>query len=400
MSNRIAKRVEDCIDSMTLKLSARAKAFKDAGERVISFGTGEPDFTTPDYICEGGKAAIDQRHTKYDAVAGVAALRKAIADKFRADNGLDYSADEIIVCSGAKTCLSVALQTLLNPGDEVIIPKPYWVSYTEMVKLAGGVPVLVDTKPENQFKMTARELEAAITPKTRVLMLNTPVNPTGVIYSREDLGAIAQVVVKNDIIVLSDEIYEEFVYDGNKTVSIAALGDDIKNNTIVINGFSKTFAMTGWRLGYAAGPRDIIDAMKKVQGHNISHPCTIAQYAGLTALLEKGEAVAQMIAVFDERRRAMMARLDKLADLSYIYPASTFYIFVDISAIIKDNRNDIASGYDFSEGLLEEYKVVTVPGEAFGVKNHLRFCFTTSVEDIQEGFDRIEAFLAKINQKA
>ena len=393
MKNRIADRVNHCIDSMTLKLSARAKAFKDAGENVISFGTGEPDFTTPDYICEGGKAAIDARHTKYDAVAGVAALRAAIADKFAQDNGLSYSPEEIIVCSGAKTYLSVALQTLLNPGDEVIIPKPYWVSYTEMVKLAGGVPVIVDTRPENQFKMTARELQAAITPKTRVLMLNSPVNPTGVIYGPEDLKAIAEVAVAADLVVLSDEIYEAFVYDGNKTVSIAALGEAIKNNTLVINGFSKTFAMTGWRLGYAAGPKDIIDAMKKVQGHNISHPCTIAQYAGLTALRDKGAAVAEMIAVFDERRRAMMARLDKIAVLDYIYPASTFYIFVDISAVIKDNKNDIASGYDFSERLLEDYKVVTIPGEAFGVENHIRLCFTTAVADIEAGFDRIEAFL-------
>ena len=282
----------------------------------MSFGTGEPDFTTPEYICDGAKAAIDAGHTKYDAVTGVAALRNAIAKKLREDNGLSYGMDEIIVNSGAKSSLSVALQTILNPGDEVIIPKPYWVSYTEMVKLAGGVPVVVDTDPENAFKMTAEQMKAAITDKTKAMMLNTPVNPTGVLYSREELQALADVAVAADILVIADEIYEEFVYDGNKMVSIASLGEAIKNNTILVNGFSKTYAMTGWRLGYAAAPADIIAGMKRIQGHTISHPSTITQYAGITALEEKGEVVNEIIRIFDERRRGMMARLDKISQLS------------------------------------------------------------------------------------
>ena len=378
MRARVAEKVENCIDSLTLSLSEKAKAFREAGESVVSFGTGEPDFTTPEYICDGAKAAIDAGHTKYDAVTGVAALRNAIAKKLREDNGLSYGMDEIIVNSGAKSSLSVALQTILNPGDEVIIPKPYWVSYTEMVKLAGGVPVVVDTDPENAFKMTAEQMKAAITDKTKAMMLNTPVNPTGVLYSREELQALADVAVAADILVIADEIYEEFVYDGNKMVSIASLGEAIKNNTILVNGFSKTYAMTGWRLGYAAAPADIIAGMKRIQGHTISHPSTITQYAGITALEEKGEVVNEIIRIFDERRRAMMARLDKISQLSYIYPQSTFYIFVDISQVIE----------------LNEQKVVTIPGEAFGVTEHIRLSFATSMEEIEEGFNRIEAFLA------
>lgn len=394
MRARVAEKVENCIDSLTLSLSEKAKAFREAGESVVSFGTGEPDFTTPEYICDGAKAAIDAGHTKYDAVTGVAALRSVIAKKLKEDNGLSYGMDEIIVNSGAKSSLSVALQTILNPGDEVIIPKPYWVSYTEMVKLAGGVPVVVDTDPENAFKMTAEQMKAAITDKTRAMMLNTPVNPTGVLYSREELQALADVAVEADILVIADEIYEEFVYDGHKTVSIASLGEAIKNNTILVNGFSKTYAMTGWRLGYAAAPADIIAGMKRIQGHTISHPSTITQYAGITALEEKGEVVDEIIRIFDERRKAMMARLDKIPRLSYIYPQSTFYIFVDISRVIEDNRYGIASGYDFSQRLLNEQKVVTIPGEAFGVKEYIRLSFATSMEDIEDGFNRIEAFLA------
>ncbi|SDP81073.1 aspartate aminotransferase [Eubacterium maltosivorans] len=394
MRTRVSEKVENCIDSLTLSLSEKAKAFREAGEAVVSFGTGEPDFTTPAYICDGAKAAIDAGHTKYDAVTGVAALRSVIARKLKEDNGLSYGMDEIIVNSGAKSSLSVALQTILNPGDEVIIPKPYWVSYTEMVKLAGGVPVVVDTDPENAFKMTAEQMKAAITDKTKAMMLNTPVNPTGVLYSREELQALAAVAVEADILVISDEIYEEFVYDGNKTVSIASLGEAIKNNTILVNGFSKTYAMTGWRLGYAAAPADIIAGMKRIQGHTISHPSTITQYAGITALEEKGEVVDEIIRIFDERRKTMMARLDKIPQLSYIYPQSTFYIFVDISRVIEDNRYGIASGYEFSQRLLNEQKVVTIPGEAFGVTEHIRLSFATSMEEIEEGFNRIEAFLA------
>lgn len=395
MKNRISDKVLHCVDSMTLSLSEKVAAYKKAGEKVVSFGTGEPDFITPEYIREGGKAAIDAGYTKYDAVAGVLALRQAIAKKLEKKNHLIYEPDEVIVTSGAKSALSVALQTILNQGDEVVIPVPYWVSYTEMVKLAGGVPVLVKTLPENQFKMQATDFEAAITEKTKVLMLNTPVNPTGVFYSKEELSTIAEVAVRHNILVISDEIYEEFVYDGKKVTSIATLGDAIKQNTIVINGFSKTYAMTGWRLGYAAAPKDIIDGMKRIQGHTLSHPCTIAQYAGLTALDGGEEVVTQIIKTFDKRRHVMMERLDRIPGLGYIYPESTFYVFVDLSRLLENPKLNIQTAYEFSEKLLTEEKVVTIPGEAFGVERHIRLSFATSEEAIEEGFDRIEKFLKK-----
>lgn len=390
---KLSQKLETCIPSLTLKLAEQAAAFTAAGESVVRFGTGESDFITPDYICAGAKAAIDAGHTKYDAVAGVYALRQAIAEKLRVENGLEYTPDDIIVGSGAKVSLSVGLQAMLDPGDEVIIPRPYWVSYTEMVKLAGGVPVVVDTDPGADFKMTTEQLKAAMTDKTTALMLNTPLNPTGVFYTEGELAELAKVIVEADIWVISDEIYEAFVYDDAKVVSIASLGEAIKAHTLVVNGFSKTFAMTGWRLGYAAGPRTLIEGMKKIQGHLISHPSTITQYAGITALTEKGDKVSEIVAVFDVRRRAMMARMNAIPEFRYIYPLSTFYIFVDISAIIGDNKYKIASAYDFAAQLLEKEKVVTIPGEAFGVENYIRFSFATSLEEIQEGFDRIEHFL-------
>lgn len=395
MKNRISDKVTNCVASMTLSLSEKAAAYKKAGESVISFGTGEPDFTTPAYICEGGKAAIDAGYTKYDAVAGVLELRQAIARKLERDNGLHYTVDEIIVNSGAKSSLFVALQTILNPGDEVVMPIPYWVSYTEMVKLAGGVPVLVPTRPEDQFKMQPAALEAAITDRTRVLMLNTPVNPTGVFYQKDELQAIADVCLRHDLLIIADEIYEAFLYDDNQIVSIATLSEAVKQNTLVVNGFSKTFAMTGWRLGYAAGPKDLIDGMKRIQGHTISHPSTIAQHAGITALNDQGDTVAKIIQTFDARRKRMCARLDKIDGLRYIYPQSTFYIFVDVSGITHDPACGIDSAFAFSEKLLTEEKVVTIPGEAFGVADYIRLSFATSIEAIEEGFDRIEKFLNK-----
>jgi len=391
---RLSDKIYNCTDSLTLSMAEKASAYEAAGESVIRFGTGEPDFTTPAYICDGAKAAIDAGYTKYDAVAGVLALRQAIAKKLKAENGLEYSVGEIIVNSGAKSSLSVALQTLLNPGDEVIMPRPYWVSYTEMVKLAGGVPVIVDTQPENGFKMTAEELEAAITDQTKVVMLNTPVNPTGQFYTEQELRPLAQVIVANDLIVISDEIYEAFIYDGHHTVSIASLGEDIKAHTVVVNGFSKTFAMTGWRLGYAAGPKDIIDGMKKIQGHTISHPSTITQHAGVTALLEQGDRIEGTIRIFDERRHAMMERLDRIPVFDYLYPASTFYIFVDVRKVLADPDYGVKSAYELSERLLLEQKVVTIPGEAFGVDGFIRFAYTTDIPSIEEGFNRIEAFLS------
>lgn len=392
---RCSEKIDHCTDSLTLSLAEKAAGYTAAGESVIRFGTGEPDFQTPKYICDGAKAAIDAGYTKYDAVAGVYALRQAICNKLKKENGLSYTPDEIIVGSGAKSSLSVTLQALLDPGDEVIMPRPYWVSYTEMVKLAGGRPVIVDTRPDNHFKMTAAELQTAVTSNSKVVMLNTPVNPTGQFYTQKELQALATVIVKENLIVISDEIYEAFMYDGNHAVSIAALGDAIKAHTVVVNGFSKTFAMTGWRLGYAAAPQWIIDGMKKIQGHTISHPSTITQHAGVTALKEQGETIRPMIAMYDGRRRTMMKRLDAIPELKYLYPAGTFYIFVDVRDILADPDYGVKSAYDLSMQMLESKKVVTIPGEAFGVEGFLRFAYTVNEKVIEEGFDRIEAFLSE-----
>lgn len=395
MKSMVSDKVKSCQDSLTLRLAEKARAFKDAGKSVISFGTGEPDFTTPDYICNGAKKAIEAGYTKYDAVAGVYDLRKAISKKLREDNGLEYPPENIIVNSGAKSSISVALQTILNPGDEVIVPKPYWVSYTAMIRLAGGVPVIAETQPENKFKITPEELIYAITPKTKAIILNTPVNPTGVIYSLEELLALSEVLVRNKILVISDEIYEEFIYDDRKHISIASLNSKIKDQTILVNGFSKTYAMTGWRLGYAAANSEIIAGMKRVQGHIISHPSTISQHAGITALEEKNDTIDKIISVFDERRHAMMEHLDTIPGLEYIYPESTFYIFVDISAILKNRKNVINpdTSFGFCEKLLEQAKVVIIPGEAFGMPGYMRLSFATSLEDIHEGFNRLTQFI-------
>jgi len=395
VKSMVSDKVKFCQDSLTLSLAEKAKNFKDAGESVISFGTGEPDFTTPEYICVGANKAIKAGHTKYDAVAGVLALRKAISKKLREDNGLDYPPENIIVNSGAKSSIFLALQTILNPGDEVIVPCPYWVSYTEMIRLAGGIPVIAETQRDNKFKLTPDELIYAITPKTKAIILNTPGNPTGVIYSLDELLALSEVIVRNSILVISDEIYEEFVYDNRKHISIASLNSDIKKQTILINGFSKTYAMTGWRLGYAAASPEIITGMKRIQGHTISHPSTISQHAGITALEEKGDFIHKIMLLFDERRQVMIEQLDNINGLDYIYPEGAFYIFVDITNILINRKNIIHpdTSYGFSEKLLEAAKVVVIPGEAFGMPNYIRFSFATSIEDIDEGFRRLNRFI-------
>lgn len=399
MKERIAQKVQGTIPSMTLKLSEVATKLAAEGHQVISFGTGEPDYTTPDHICEAGKQAIDEGHTKYDAVAGLQPLRKAVQDKLLCENHLDYKLEQIVITSGAKSALFVTLQAILDPGDEVIIPAPYWVSYTEMVKLAGGVPVIVSTKRDNGFKLRPDELILATTDKTKAIMLNTPSNPTGIFYDEAELRELAEVIVETDIFVLSDEIYEDYVYTRERPVSIASLGDEIAERTIVINGFSKTFAMTGWRLGYLAAPKDVARAIVRIQGHTLSHPALVSQYAGLEAMVERREVQETVRTVFEERREKMVERLDLIPELDYIFPDATFYIFVDVTGIIDLNAG-ISSAMEFCEELLAKGHVVTIPGEAFGVENFVRFSFATNEENIDEGFDRIEAFVRELRRRA
>lgn len=391
----VSDKVNQCQESVTLALSEKTQKLRDQGESIISFGTGEPDFFTPDYICDAGKKAIDERHTKYDAVAGVKELREAVSKKLREENGLDYSPKNILISSGAKSNLYIALQTILNPGDEVILIAPYWVSYVEMVRLAGGVPVIAETQKEEQFKLTPEELIYCITPRTKAIILNTPVNPTGAVYTLDELLALAEVLTRNQIITISDEIYEEFVYDNRQHISIASLHSEIKNLTILINGFSKTFAMTGWRLGYAAANDEIINGMKKIQGHTLSHPSTISQYAGIAALENQEDELKNILEIFNERRHRMIDLLNEIHKIDYLYPEGAFYIFVDISELLVNRRNIINpdTSYGFSLELLENAKVVVVPGEAFGMKNYIRLSFAASLSDIEEGIKRLAEFI-------
>lgn len=395
MKKLIADKVQNMTPSITLAITAKANQLKAQGVNIIGFGAGEPDFDTPDYIKKAGIEAIQKGFTKYTPAAGIASLRKAICRKLREDNGLEYSIDEIIVNSGAKHSISTALQAICNPGDEVIIPVPYWVSYPEMVKIPEAVPVFVETKSANNFKMTKEELLSTITPKTKAIMINTPSNPVGAVYSKKELQDIADIAVENQIYIISDEIYEKMVYDNHKHVSIASLGQDIKNLTILINGMSKVYAMTGWRLGYTAGNKEVIQAMGKIQGHAISHPSSITQYAGLAALEGDQSVVQDMVTEFDKRRNYMINRLKAIDSLDYIYPEGAFYVFVDISKVFGRTFNSIKvnSSLEFADVLLEQANVAVVPGVGFGADNYMRLSYATSLEDIEEGLNRIENFL-------
>src|SRR5690554_5474584 len=316
MKNLIADRVKNMTPSMTLAITAKANQLVDQGFDIVSFGAGEPDFNTPEYIQEAGINAINKGFTRYTPVSGILPLREVIAKKLLEENGLEYSADEIIINSGAKHSISSALQAICNPGDEVVIPVPYWVSYPEMVKLSEATPILVNTKAENNFKITDKELISVITPNTKAIFINSPSNPAGAVYSKDELEAIAKIAIEHQIYIISDEIYEKLIYNNKKHISIATLNKEIKNLTIVINGMSKAYAMTGWRLGYTAANKDVIQAMIKIQGHAISHPSSITQYAGLAALQGDSNLINGMILEYDKRRSYMIKRLKNIKNLS------------------------------------------------------------------------------------
>lgn len=398
MKKLIADRVKNMTPSITLAITAKANELKAKGVDVIGFGAGEPDFDTPEYIKKAGIEAIQKGFTKYTPATGITPLKEAISKKLREDNGLEYSVDEIIINSGAKNSIATALQAICNVGDEVIIPVPYWVSYSEMVKIPEAIPVFIETKPESNFKVTKKELVSAITPKTKAIMINTPSNPTGAVYSKEELQDIAEVAIENQVYVISDEIYEKLIYDNNKHISIASLGKEIKNLTILINGMSKEYAMTGWRLGYTAANKDVIQAMGKIQGHALSHPSSITQYAGLGALEGDQSVVQDMVKEFDKRRNYMLKRLEAIDDLDYIYPEGAFYVFVDISKVFGRTFNNVTinSSLDFANLLLDQINVAVVPGIGFGADNYMRLSYATSLEAIEEGLNRIENFLKEI----
>lgn len=400
MRLQISNRCRSISPSPTLVIDSKAKAMKKKGIDVVGFGAGEPDFDTPEYIRNAAKAALDKGMTRYTPSSGTLELRTAICEKLKRDNGLEYEPDQIVVSNGAKHSLFNICQTILDPGDEVIIPEPFWVSYPELVQIAGGVPVMVHGHEENDFLVSADDMKPYITPRTKAIILNSPNNPNGCVWPREMLEDIARLAVENQLFVISDEIYEKLVYDGEKHVSIASLGEEIKAQTFVVNGFSKAYAMTGWRLGYCAGPTNVMKAVGALQSHATSNPNSIAQYAGYVALSGGDDIIAAMVAEFDRRRKHIVSRINAIPGLSCRMPKGAFYVMMNISELIGAAQGDkvIRSSTDFAELLLENAKVAVVPGLGFGSDVHVRLSYATSMENIDRGLDRIAQFVGSLRK--
>ena len=392
----IAKRALAIKPSPTLATAAKAKAMKAQGYDVVDFGVGEPDFDTPDNVKEAAMRAIRSGFTKYTPASGTDELKEAVVEKLRKDNGLEYERSQIIISCGAKHSLYNIAEALFDPRDEVIIPSPYWVSYPDQVLLNDAKPVIVKTTEQEGFKLSAKKLEKAITKKTKAIILNSPSNPTGLAYDAKTLEEIAAIAVKRGIYVISDEIYEKLIYDGFRHVSIASLGPEIKNLTIVVNGVSKSHAMTGWRIGYAAGPKDVITAMANIQSQSTSNPASISQKAAVEALRGPQDFIVTMNVEFDKRRRYMVDRLNKINGVSCLMPVGAFYAFPKISSFFgkrTPNGTTIRNSADLAVYLLEDAKVALVSGDAFGAKDHIRLSYATSMENIVKGMDRIEETL-------
>jgi aspartate aminotransferase len=382
---QLSSRVETLTPSLTLAIDSKAKAMKAEGIDVCGFGAGEPDFDTPEHIKAAAQAALETGFTKYTPSSGMPELRQAISEKFSADNKLEYKSSQIIVSNGAKQSCYNAIMAVCEPGDEVIIPAPYWLSYPEMVTLAGAVPVFVPTTQANDWKITAEQFEDAMTPKTKMIILNTPGNPTGSVYTREELRAISEVAAEEEIYILSDEIYEKLVYDGTEHVSIASLTPEAYDLTITVNGFSKAYSMTGWRLGYLGAPEAIARAIDSMQSHSTSNPCSFAQKGGLAALKGDQQCVTDMREEFNLRREYMYGRLSSITGISAVKPLGAFYVLANISALGLNSTN-------FADRLLSKASVAVVPGIAFGDDRTIRLSYATSLDVIKKGLDRIEEF--------
>jgi aspartate aminotransferase len=389
----LARRVSQVTPSLTLAIAAKAKAMKAEGIDVCSFSAGEPDFDTPAHIIAAAEKALNSGKTKYGAAAGEPKLREAIAHKLRNDNGLDYKAENVLVTNGGKHSLFNLIMALIDPGDEVIVPAPYWLSYPEMVILAGGIPVILPTDASSEYKITAKQLRNAITPKTKLLVLNSPSNPTGMVYSPLELKELAEVIVEKDIFVVSDEIYEKILYDGVQQVSIGSLGAEIFKKTIISNGFAKAYSMTGWRIGYLAGPVEIIKAATTVQSHATSNVCTFGQYGAIAALEDSQDCVKEMLQAFSDRRQYMLQRINAIPGLNCLQPQGAFYLFPDIS---KTGLKSL----EFSSALLERHQVAVIPGIAFGADNNIRLSYATDMATIEKGMDRLENFVRAFFVKA
>ncbi|WP_294130521.1 pyridoxal phosphate-dependent aminotransferase [uncultured Clostridium sp.] len=394
----LSKKAQRIQASVTLAITAKAKEMKENGIDVISFGAGEPDFNTPQNIINAAIKAMEDGNTKYTNVNGILPLREAICKKFKDDNNLVYNPSQIVVSTGAKQSLANAFLAILNPGDEVIVPNPYWVSYPELIRLADGKPVFVESNETSSYKFTKENLEKVVTEKTKAIILNTPNNPTGTIYNKEELIEIAEFAKKYDLIIISDEMYEKLLYDGEKHISIASVSDDAYERTIVINGLSKSYAMTGWRLGYCGATEKIAKLMTNIQSHMTSNVCSITQYAAIEALNGPQDKVKEMIFEFERRRNYMVKTLEKMNNLSIIKPQGAFYIMINIDKCLgkEINGEKIIDSMDFSAKLLEHEKVAVIPGKAFGLDNYVRVSYATSMELIEKGLERINKFINKL----
>jgi len=393
----ISERIKRMTPSATIELEGTVEELKAAGVKVISLNAGEPDFNTPDHIVKACEKALEEGKTRYTSVSGIKQLREAICKKLQRDNNVSYNPSQIVVSTGAKQALDNAVMTICNPGDEVIIPIPCWVSYVEMVKLAEGIPVLVDTNPEN-FQLNLDAIERAITPKTRAVMINTPNNPTGAVYTEESLRTLGDMAVKHDFYVISDEVYEKLVYNDKKNVCIASLSEEIKEHTILINGLSKAYAMTGWRIGYSASPLDIAKGISSLQGHTTSNSTTFVQWAGLEALSGPSDTIEFMRTKFDERRRYLLERLNAMPHITCPNVDGAFYLMPNISYYFGKHYGNrvINNSVDFCSYLLEEARIAVVPGSAFEAPNSVRIAYSNSLESIKEGMDNMGRVLAKL----
>jgi len=393
---KVSKKAQSIPSSATIAVTSRAKELKSQGVDVVSFGAGEPDFDTPDYIKEAAIKAIKAGKTKYTATPGIAALRKAIAEKLKKENNVDYSPEQVIVNIGAKHSVYESMQAVLDPGDEVILPTPYWVTYPEAVKMADAVVKVVQTRRENSYKLTAEQLKSAITDKTAMLLLNSPNNPGGFTYTPDELGELAKVLEGTDIMVLSDEIYEKLIYGDTKFVSFACLSEDAYNRTITINGLSKTFAMTGWRIGYVAGPLEVVKAMGRLQSHMTQNAVSFVQEAAIAALTAGNDETEKMHQEFERRAAYMSKRLNLIEGVICPEPTGAFYCFPDVSSYYGRTIGGVKinSSLDFAQALLEQANVAVVPGAPFGCDANVRLCFAYSMDEISKGIDRLEKWLS------
>ena len=395
----LSRKAQAIEPSLTLAITAKAKEMKEKGIDVISFSAGEPDFNTPKNIINAAIKAMEDGNTKYTSVNGILQLREAICKKFKDDNGLEYNPSQIVVSTGAKQSLANTFLAILNPGDEVIVSTPYWVSYPELIKLADGKPVFVEGDEKSNYKFTKENLEKAVTAKTKAIVLNTPNNPTGTIYNKEELEVIADFAKKYNIIIISDEMYEKLIYDNENHISIASLSKDAYERTIVINGLSKSYAMTGWRIGYCAASEKIAKLMISIQSHVTSNVCSITQYAALEALSGPQDEITKMINEFEKRRNYMINRIESIDNLSIVKPKGAFYIIINIENCLGKEINGkiLNDSMEFCASLLENEKLAVIPGKAFGLNNYIRVSYATSMEAIKEGLNRIESFIKKLN---